>query len=66
VETGAGILLEETNALPHLFISKIDEILLHPETWQKMCDATMDIDKVDAALEIARQAILIGEAHELE
>ena len=66
IETGAGVLIEESNALPHLFISKIDEILLHPDTWQKMHDATLDIDKVDAALEIARQAILIGEAHELE
>lgn len=65
-EIGAGIVLEENNALPHLFISKVNEILLYPETWKKMHNATKDIDKIDAAMEIAHQAILIGEAHELE
>lgn len=65
-ETGAGILIEETNALPHIFLSKVDEVLLHADTWQKMSFATKDIDNVDAAMEIARLSVLIGEAHELE
>ncbi len=65
-EIGACIVIEESNALPHLFISKVNEILMHHETWKKMSDATKDIDNVDAAMEIAHQAVLIGEAHELE
>lgn len=65
-ETGAATVIEELNALPHIFISKVDDILLHADTWQKMSSATKDIDNVDAAMEIARSAMLIGEAHELE
>lgn len=65
-ETGGGIVIEETNALPHLFISKVDEILLHPDIWQKMSKSNIENNKVDAAYEIAHAAILIGEAHDLE
>lgn len=65
-ETGAGIVIEENNALPHLFITEVNNILLHKDTWTRMHEATKDIVKIDAALEIARQAVLIGESHELE
>lgn len=65
-EIGAGIMLEEANALPHLFESKVDEILLNKENWISMSKATRDIAKVDAAMEIAHRSVLIGEAHELE
>jgi UDP-N-acetylglucosamine--N-acetylmuramyl-(pentapeptide) pyrophosphoryl-undecaprenol N-acetylglucosamine transferase len=65
-ETGGGIVIEESNALPHLFISKVDEILLHEDIWQKMSKANIENNKVDAAYEIAHAAILIGEAHDLE
>ncbi len=65
-ETGAAIVIEEVNALPHILTAKVDEILLHADTWQKMSSATKDITNLDAAMEIARTAMLIGEAHELE
>ncbi len=65
-EIGAGIVMQEENALPHLFISEINNILLHPETWKKMHNATMEISRLDAAMEIARLAVLTGEAHEME
>lgn len=65
-EIGAGTVIEEANALPHIFITEINDILLHPDIWKKMHDATKDMDAVDAAMEIAHEAILIGEAHELE
>ncbi len=64
--TGGAIVIEEENALPHLFEAKIDEILLNKDLWLKMSKATQDISKVDAAMEIANRAVLIGEAHELE
>ncbi len=65
-EIGAGIVLEEVNALPHLFISQVNNILMHESVWLKMHNATMDLNNVDAAMEIARIAVLIGESHELE
>ncbi len=65
-EIGAGTIVEESNALPHIFITEINDILLHPDIWKKMHEATKDIGNVDAAMEIAHEAILIGEAHELE
>ncbi|OGI78158.1 hypothetical protein A3C57_00615 [Candidatus Nomurabacteria bacterium RIFCSPHIGHO2_02_FULL_33_12] len=66
VEIGAGIIIEESNALPHLFILEVNSILQHENIWKKMHDATANIGQTDAALEIASQALLIGEAHELE
>lgn len=66
VSMGAGVLLEEQNALSHLFISKINEILLHPDVWQKMHNSMKDFGDIDAAVEIAREAILIGESHEID
>jgi UDP-N-acetylglucosamine--N-acetylmuramyl-(pentapeptide) pyrophosphoryl-undecaprenol N-acetylglucosamine transferase len=64
--TGGGIVIEESNALPHILEDQINTVLLHKETWKKMHQATKDIVKIDAAEEIARRAILIGEAHDLE
>ena len=64
--SGGGIVIEESNAFPHILEDQIDSILLHKETWQKMYQATKDIAKIDAAEEIAKRAILIGEAHDLE
>lgn len=64
-QIGAGIIIEESNALPHIFISKVNEILMSKDTWQKMHNNTLEISKIDAAMEIARQAILISESHEI-
>lgn len=65
-EIGAGILLEENNALANIFLFEVNNILMYKDTWQKMHQATLDIVQIDAAMEIATEAILIGEFHELE
>ncbi len=65
-EIGAGIIMEEVNALPHLFISEVNSILMHESVWTKMHKATFDIGNIDAAMEIARIAVLTGESHELD
>jgi hypothetical protein len=58
--------MEEVNALPHLFISQVHSILMHEDVWVKMHQSTIDSNNLDAAMEIARIAVLIGESHELE
>lgn len=65
-EIGAGTVIEESNAHPHILLTEIETILMFPEKWKAMHEASKSITTMDAADEIARRAILIGESHEFE
>lgn len=53
-ENGAALVIEQTNLLPHLFISQIQKIVQNPDMAGKMSQAARSFSKVEAASKIAQ------------
>ena len=52
--TGASVVIEEENLLPHLFMAQLQKLLEHPEELQRMGEAAKRFYKKDSALTLAR------------
>lgn len=63
-ETGAALVIEESNLKPHVLVSEIDRILGDQTLQAKMSEATKAFVFPDAEEKIAREIINIGLSHE--
>ena len=63
-ETGACLVLEESNLKPHVLIEEIDRLFANPELMSKMKEATQQFVFPDAEQKIAQEIINIGLSHE--
>lgn len=61
---GAGIVIEEANLTPHVFLQEIENIVFDKARWQTMSAKAIEFAHGDAAEAIARQAISIALSHE--
>lgn len=59
-QAGATVVLEEANLTPHLFLSKISQILDNPELIQKMSQSARNFYYPEAAQKIAQELIEMG------
>lgn len=62
--TGAAVVLEEENLVPHLFIAEIQRILKDPELSKRMGAAARGFTDPDAARVLAREVLAIALSHE--
>lgn len=56
-KTGAGIVLEDENLTPHLFLDIINSVIRDSKKWRAMSNAALSFSKPQAAAEIARELI---------
>ncbi len=63
-DSGAGIVIKESNLTPHVLISEIKRILDNPEIKEKMVAATSGFFRPDADLLIAKEILSVGLSHE--
>lgn len=62
--TGAAIVIEEQNLVPHLFVAEVQRILNDPELSKRMGAAAEGFTDPDAARILARQILAIALPHE--
>jgi len=60
-KTGAALVFEEENLLPHLFLERISGLLGNPQKLSQMSEATSNFYKPDAALKLAKILLTINE-----
>lgn len=58
-KTGAAVVLEEANLLPHLFLEKLEELYRNPSALTNMSKATKSFHGLDAAGNLARVILSI-------
>jgi UDP-N-acetylglucosamine--N-acetylmuramyl-(pentapeptide) pyrophosphoryl-undecaprenol N-acetylglucosamine transferase len=63
-ETGAGVVIEESNLTPHVLISEAHRIIDTPTIHDTMSQASQSFGKQDAAMTIAREIVNIALSHE--
>ena len=59
---GAGVVIEEENLLPAVFISQAKKILQQKDVYEKMCQASAAFYKPEAAQHIAEDLIMVAGA----
>jgi len=59
-DTGAGIVLEDENLKPHIFLNSIDSILSDAKKLEDMKIAALNFAKLDAAEKIAKAVLALG------
>jgi len=60
VKTGAGIVIEEENLTPNLFISQLKNLFSEPEKLSQMSQAAKNFAKPEAAKTIAEEILKLG------
>lgn len=63
-QSGAGVVIEESNLEPHVLESEIERIVMDDSISNQMRDAAKLFNKPDAARVIAREIIAIADEHE--
>lgn len=63
-QTGACLVIEESNLQPHVLIEEIDRLFANPEIMKAMTEATKEFVFPDAEDKIAQEIINIGLSHE--
>ena len=56
-KTGAGIVIEQENLTPNLFLAKINNIISNPETFKKMSESALNFSKPKAGETIAKEIL---------
>ena len=59
-KSGGGVVIEESNLLPGIFLSQLRTVLKNPETLNKMSSASAKFFKPDAAEVIAKEVLNIS------
>lgn len=62
--TGAAVVLEEENLVPHLFVAEIQRIVKDPELSSRMSKAAEGFTDPDAARVLAHEVLTIALSHE--
>lgn len=63
-QSGAAIVIEESNLKPHILISEIQHVINNPNEARRMGEAGASFAQETAALTIAKEALTIAMAHE--
>lgn len=60
-KTGAAVVLDKDNLMPHVLLNAIDSIISDPERSMKMKEAALKFSKLDAAEKIARAILALAQ-----
>jgi len=59
-ENGGGIIFEETNLTPHIFLEKIKYLFLHPEEMKNMENKALEFSRPKAATVVAEYLLIFA------